>query len=480
MDEQQNVPSRPVNPRRRPRSKFQIFKEAYLPVIIAGAAVLLILIFVIGSIVRAVQRGNAEQAASQQAASQQAAEEARLAQEQTRLLEEAAVFAQNYYYDNAISVLKTFSGDMSKYPTLSLKLAEYQAAQNAMVAWDDPTKVPNLSFHLLMADPQRAFAHEEYGTAFNKNYLTTTEVSRMLQQLYDNGYVLVSMDDLFTVSKDVYGTTVLTQKTLYQPEGKKPIMLTQTNVNYNIYMVDSEEDEDLLPDKDGAGFANRLILDENGKFTCQMVDSSGNTVTGAYDLVPILEAFVEEHPDFSYRGAKATLALSGYNGVFGYRTYSGADSDFGADAYQSDLAEAKKVAAALIESGYELACYTYNNRGYGNYNTDVVKEDVQKWISETKDILGTVDTLVYAQNSDIAPAGVYSGDKYKVLRDAGFCFYLGFCENGQNWTTVANEYARMGRILVNGTNLAYHAQWFTGIFDAAQVLDSAARGTVPN
>ena len=41
---------------------------------------------------------------------------------------------------------------------------------------------------------------------------------------------------------------------------------------------------------------------------------------GKYDLVPILDRFVEEHPDFSYRGAKAILALTGYNGVLGYRT----------------------------------------------------------------------------------------------------------------------------------------------------------------
>ena len=50
MDEQRNEEIRPVNPRRRKRSKMQIFKEAYLPVVIAGAALLLIVIFIIGSI----------------------------------------------------------------------------------------------------------------------------------------------------------------------------------------------------------------------------------------------------------------------------------------------------------------------------------------------------------------------------------------------------------------------------------------------
>jgi hypothetical protein len=287
------------------------------------------------------------------------------------------------------------------------------------------------------------------------------------------------MKDLYTASKDVYGTTVLTQKTLYLPAGKKPVMLTQTNVNYNIYMVDGP-DEDKLPDKDGAGFASRLVLDGNGKITCEMVNASGNTVTGAYDLVPILDAFVEAHPDFSYRGAKATLALTGYNGLFGYRTYSGAKEDFGADAYASDVENAKKIAQVLKDTGYTLACYTYDNIGYGNYNVDKVKSDLQKWLSEATPILGTVDTMVFAQNSDIAPAGMYSGDKYKAMRDSGFSFYMGFSTDGSPWASTGNEYARMGRILVSGANLANNGQWYSGMFDATIVLDILTRGQVPN
>ena len=48
MDEQQNNTNRPVNPRRKKRSQLQVFKEAYLPIIIAAVAVLLIIIFVVG------------------------------------------------------------------------------------------------------------------------------------------------------------------------------------------------------------------------------------------------------------------------------------------------------------------------------------------------------------------------------------------------------------------------------------------------
>ena len=36
--------------------------------------------------------------------------------------------------------------------------------------------------------------------------------------------------------------------------------------------------------------------------------------------MPIVDDFVREHPDFSYRGDKGTIALTGYNGVLGYRS----------------------------------------------------------------------------------------------------------------------------------------------------------------
>ena len=60
MEEPFRTNSRPVNPRRKQRTKVQIFKETYLPVIIAGVALLLIVIFIIGSIVRSIQKKNFE------------------------------------------------------------------------------------------------------------------------------------------------------------------------------------------------------------------------------------------------------------------------------------------------------------------------------------------------------------------------------------------------------------------------------------
>ena len=93
-------------------------------------------------------------------------------------------------------------------------------------------------------------------------------------------------------------------------------------------------------------------------------------------------------------------------------------------------------------------------------------------------IIGNPEIFTYAQLTDITDEPTYSGDKYETLKNLGFRYFLGFCNDGTPWATVTDQYVRQGRILVTGANLAYHADWFTGMFDAEIVLDGA-RGDVP-
>lgn len=476
MEQNPNQQPRPVNPRRKKRSQMQIFREDYLPLVIMGIALIMILVFIIGSISLAIQKKKYDKHIALEASASIAAEEARLNEEAQNLVLEADALAAGFDYDGAISILNRFSGDTSAYPLVGDKLTEYTQAKEQLVAWSDPAQIPNLSFQLLIADTKRAFAHEIYGSSFNRNFVTTGEFTSILQQLYENGYILVSLDDFLTTQTGEDGTTVYTSKTLYLPNGKKPLVLTQTNVNYNLYLIDS--DGDMLPDEKGGGFASKLVLDENGNFACEMIDENGQTVTGDYDLVPILEKFIATHPDFSYRGARAVLALTGYNGLFGYRTQKAAIDALGETAYGEAVNRATNIAEALRSKGYELAFYTYENIPYGESSATQILSDLQNWQEEAEPILGKLDIMVYAQQSDITAEETYSGEKYDALKNAGFHYYLGFCNNGENSIQIAAEYVRQGRILVSGSSMAYHSEWFTNLFDASMVLDKT-RGTIP-
>ena len=89
----------------------------------------------------------------------------------------------------------------------------------------------------------------------------------------------------------------------------------------------------------------------------------GTVSTGSYDLVPLLEDFIQEHPDFSYRGARAIIAFTGYEGILGYRTASSyAQTN---PNYEQDREQAAKVAQCLKDNGWELASHSWGHLKLG-------------------------------------------------------------------------------------------------------------------
>lgn len=475
MDEQtREVPQAPIRRRRKPRSKMQIFKESYLPVIIAGLSLLLIIIFIIGSISRAVAKNKADRAESIKQSQEAAYAEQLLKDEAQRLLDEAAYLAAGYDFEGAIATLNSFQGDIAQFPELANKRAEYEQSKSQMTVYNDISAIPNLSFQLLIADPERAFADGEFSSAYQRNFITVSEFKSILQSLYDNNYMLVNLRDLVTTTVAEDGSTVFTTKPLYLPADKKPFMLTETQVNYYTYMVDS--DSDGFADKGGAGFASKLILDEQGNLVNEYIDADGNILYGAYDMVPILEEFITQHPDFSLRGARATLAVSGYDRIFGYRTYPAAADELGTEAYQAEVNGALDVVDALQASGYSIACYTYENISYGDASATEIQADLKKWNEQVTPILGATDILVYARNSDISDTAPYSGERYQALKDAGFRYFLGYSSSAAPWASVENDYVRMKRIMITGTDLLNNPQIYSAYFNASEVVDSARNG----
>ena len=468
MDENMNLNNndeiQPAAPprRRRKRSKWQNFKEAYLPVIIAGAALLLIVFFIAGSISR--NNGPDTPDIPKQTDPALPNIDEMLAQEAADLLARAEVLAGQYDYQGAIDLLCTYSGGINNSEELQAKYQEYSDAFAMMVPYSDLSQIPNLSFRLLMADLDRCVAHADHGQNFNNNYVTTTEFEKILNQLYDNGYMLVSLYDL--APKSANGS--ISQGTIYMPEGKKPLVLTQVGVNYFTYIVDSNGDG--LADKDGAGFASCLVLDENGQLTSQMVDGEGNVVTGNFDLVTILNAFIEKHPDFSYRGARATLAVTGYDGLFGYRTDPETATKISQSYYEQQLADVKGVINKLRSDGYDIACYSYDFADYGSMSAGEITGDLEFWVSEVKPLLGDADILVFPYD-DIGNTNMYTGAKYNVLAEYGFTYFVRKDSATKAWGQVTSDYARMSRREVTGALMNSAPEWFEDLFDATRVLD---------
>ena len=449
--------------RRKKMSRERIIKEVYLPPAILGLTLILLITFIGGAIGRSI-KANKEREESL-AASQEAASSA-LAQEAQDLIARADVLAKGYNYDDAIALLDSFSADKSQYPGMLDAYNAYTQAKSQLKPIDSPSTIPNLSFHCLIADPSRAFSDKDYGKSYNQNYVTIDEFSKILDQLYANGYVLVDFDSfiLETVGED--GKVTYSTQPIYLPEGKKPVMITETLVNYETFSIDS--DGDLEADKGGDGFASKLVV-KDGKIVNEYVDADGNTLYGAYDLVPILEAFIEAHPDFCYQGARATLAVSGEDGVFGYRIMHSVKEKKGEDYYNQQVEGAKAIAQALRDRGYTIACYTYANVSYGSISATKIQVDLDNWKKEVTPVLGDVPILVYAKASDISADGNYEGGKYNVLKGAGFRYFISSANIPYAEVTV--NYVRQSRIMVTGQQMITSPQTFSDYFTAKDILN---------
>ena len=466
-------PRDPNNPRRRRRkSKVQIFKEVYLPPIIACVCLILVLSFAIGSLSNAIdarRAANDEKDKQQQAASEAAD---LLELEYQSIMEGAEKYAVGYDYKSAVDLIDTFSGDITQYPDMQAKRAEYVTTQTQLYEHRDPSTIPNLSFHVLIEDLPRAIANEELGGRYNRNFVSTGEFKQILQHLYDNGYVLVDFDSFIKVANDTSGGQQYYTDPIYLPSGKKPIMITETMVNYFMYMVDP--DKDGVADAKGAGFANKLVV-QNGEIKAEYVDASGNTHVGDYDLVPILESFIQEHPDFSYRGARAVLAVTGYEGIFGYRTNTSYIASKGQAYYDEQCNGAKEVVQALRDKGYTLACFTYGNENYGGMSATQIQADLQEWTKNITPVIGEIDTFVFAQESNLSS---YTSSAFDVLYDTGFRYFI--ASGTQPWASVESTYVRQNRLMVTGRTMQWYRDQFTGMFDCAAILDVNTRGDVPN
>lgn len=469
----------PLDPkyiRRRKREKKRIFKEVYLPAIIAGVALFLILSFVVGSVSNALTVKKNKASAAKVEAQQQAdaADAAEL--EFKRLIAEAESLVVNYDYDSAIQLLDSYSGANDKFSQqVTAKKAELVNEQKQLVEIKDVSSIPNLSFHVLMADASRACNKDVSGDlagSYNKNFVSVEEFSRILNQLYAANYVLVDFNSFISNVPGVDGNSSFFAKSIYLPSGKKPVMITETMVNYFEYMVDP--DKDGTPDAKGHGFANKLVLDDNGDIKASYVDANGQTLIGNYDLVPVLEAFIQEHPDFCYQGARAILAVTGTEGVFGYRTNTSYVSRFGQAFYDQEVVGAKEIVAALREKGYTIASYTYSNQAYRSMNTLQIQAEVTNWTNQITPVIGEVDTMVFARASDIE---AYSGTTFNVLYNSGIRFFLNSGSSPR--VDVNTTFVRQTRLMVTGESMAWYSSQFSSYFDSNVVLDLTTRGSMP-
>ena len=374
-------------------------------------------------------------------------------------LQHAKFLAQKYDYDEALALIENYASEDAAAVRSEIE------ATKATLREADLYEIPHIFFHSLIADTSKAFDGDTREAGYNQVMTTIDEFNKIMSQMHERGYVLVSLHDIATINED--GT--VTPGKIMLPEGKRPFVLSVDDVSYYEYM-------------DGDGFATRIVIGEDGKPTCEMKQDDGSIVTGDFDVVPLLDKFVEEHPDFSYHGAKGILALTGYNGVLGYRTCPSYSDN---PTYEQDVETAKTVAKCLREHGWEFASHSWGHRNLGTISLENLRIDTDKWETEVEPILGDTDILIYPFGADIESWKNYTeaNERFNILKGVGFDYFCNV-DGNKAWLQIGKNYVRQGRRNLDGYRMYYDMindkrDWLSDLIDVDTVFDKCRPLPVP-
>lgn len=368
----------------------------------------------------------------------------RLTAERAELLKEAQRLYLSYDYDGAEVLLATRE-DLASEEINKLQ-EQISAARQNLVKYEG--KIHHVFFHSLIVYPELAFDGDYRSAGYNMWMTTKDEFVAMLPKLQERGYVLYDLEALMQLDAD----GKMTQKDIYLPPGKIPLILSVDDVCYYDYMQSD-------------GFAQRLTINEAGDVVTVVRDAAGNeqeTYDG--DVMPIIDQYVQAHPDFSYQGAKGVVAVTGYQGAFGYRI-----TDLEGDELETAIAKAKAVADRLKETGWRMASHSYTHNGYfrdGSVTMEQLISDTTRWQE-------LITPAVGQTNIFISPFGIHfkaDDERFRYLVEQGFNIYcpvstsMALTFNGDNM--VQDRFNLDGYTMMKKPELVKELY-----FDPAEILD---------
>jgi hypothetical protein len=173
--------------------------------------------------------------------------------------------------------------------------------------------------------------------------------------------------------------------------------------------------------------------------------------------------------------------MTGYEGVFGYRTKPAYEDDLGTEAYKKECEDAKAVAQCLKDHGWILASHSYGHPSYGNISAEKVASDSDKWEQTVQPIIGDCDIILYPNGSDIAGIGKYTFDnpKFVSLYEDGYRYFYNV-DSHIAWQQLGDDYFRGGRRNLDGYRMWHTPKKVADLFDVADVFDPDRPTPVPS
>ncbi len=369
-------------------------------------------------------------------------------------IKEADKKAIQYDYDGALEIMNGLKDEYKQTNTFKTAINTYQETKDSLVPYKEP--VAHVFFHSLIVDTSKAFDGDNMADGYNKWMTTIYEFNNIMQSMYDNGYVLVDIHNIANETIDANGKSHFTANSIYLPEGKKPFVLSIDDVNYYEYMKTD-------------GFAKRLVLDEFGNVKNEYLDN-GEIKVGNYDVIPLLDEFVTSHPDFSYHGAKGIIAVTGYEGILGYRLNN---NDHKNPNYDQEVSEVGAVISRLKETGWIFASHSWGHLDMATCSNYWFTEDDVRWKEQVGKYVGETDVYIYPFGAEID----YSSDRLTRYQKMGYKYFCGV------WSTsfvgVKDSYVRQSRINLDGYMMLNRSNALKKYFDIDEVVDPERPALLP-
>ena len=323
-------------------------------------------------------------------------------------------------------------------------------------------KIECICVRSLIADSDVAFSGRYHSTNTNL-HLTIKEFEKILENLYERGYVLVDVEDLI----DQSDPTFLLERNLKVPKGKKPLIVVIEDLQYGV--ADYR-----------CGTCRRLVLNDENQVCGEYQNNAGETVVSrTAEAIGLLDVFVEKHPDFTYDGAKGIISVSGHEACFGYVVAAGELEDRNAALSAANLPQLtnitnedidfarEKVMAiknVLADNGWKFASCTYSYiADCRNTEKQVLIDDFVKWQDQIGSLFGEVHILVY-------PNGNYiygTDDRAVYFKNRGFRIFFG--GGATPYHIYGDNYLFVDRAMMSYTTLNRKA--YKDLFDYNEIID---------
>lgn len=307
--------------------------------------------------------------------------------------------------------------------------------------------VRHIFFHPLIAYPELAFDGDYMAQGFCDWFITVKEFKRILASLYKNNYILIDISYMYE-EKEEEGKKTIAKKDMLLPEGKKPLVISIDDNNYYKYMKQN-------------GVIHRLIMDSEGNISDFSITPEGKElISRDNDIITILDKFVEEHPDFSFQGAKGIIGLTGYEGILGYKT-----DNPPAPNVEEEKKEALKIVKRLKETGWSFACHGYGHLDAAKIGYETLKKDTKRWKDEVEPLVGKTPVYIYPFGSSL----LSKDEKFQYLLDEGFNI---LCAVGNSdYIEYGPNYIAQDRIHIDGVAFSDRMSILSEMFDINEIID---------